>query len=335
MNKMDLNSIYIYLVIISLLFTALYYVLKILETKRNVSIFTYSNRKRFVNELKEASDVAYNLFERRLLKNGVKDAITIFFIAIAIFVSLILEAAFVPFNLKIVFLNTALNYYFFTYTSDLLILIMLLFLPLIMDLKLHSLSLLRMKELLNNIKGEPVDTNFDKNMNERRQIKFYHYIKNFGYISGLATLGLFIQSIKIAITLYFYYQANLIIELLPLIAFMIFAVIVIFLERVRIAYMYDTESKFLIRLTSLPETHKTLLLKTSSKGLFADKPYICYIVEIGRKLKVSYEWKNELFVSYIKWKDVSDFGLPDVKLVETLEKIVKERGDIDDSISDN
>lgn len=332
---MNLNSFYTYLVILSLLSTALYYVLKAVETKRNLSIFHFTARKRFIKELKEASDVAYDLFERRLLKNGVRDAVATFFIGIILFVSIILEAVLVPFNLRIAFENDTLNYYFFAYFIDLLILIILLFLPLIIVLKIQDLNLLRMKESLRNIKEEQLDSKFDKNMNERRQIQFYHYIKNFGYISGPATLGFFIQSIIIGITPYFYYQTNIIIALLPFIVFLFLVVVIILMDRVRIADLYDRESEFLMLLANLPGTHKTLLLKTSSKGIFAGNPKICYIKDIGRKLKVSYEWKKELFVSYINWKDVSDFGLPDVKLFETVEKIIKEEATTIDSKVDN
>lgn len=321
-----LNSLYTYVVIISVLSMIIYYALKTVEAKRNIRIFPYSVRKQFIEELKGASDVAYELFERRLLKNGFMDGLVSCSIGIILSVSIILEGALVPFNLRIVLWHGTLNYYFFAYFSDLFVFTLLLFLPLIMDIKIITLGILRLKELQRKMNEETEISQLDETMNERKQIRLYHYIKNFVFVSVIVAIGLFIQSIIIEGTPYFYYQKNLLIDFLPLEAFVIFVLIIILMGRIRIAEMYEIESKFLMWLAFLPGTHKTLLLKTSKNGIFAGNPKICYLEGIGKKLKITYEWKKELFVSYVKWKDVVAFGLPYVKLNEIFERVLEEKG---------
>lgn len=113
-----------------------------------------------------------------------------------------------------------------------------------------------------------------------------------------------------------------------------FTVFIIFIfGRLRLSMVYRVESDFLMRLALLPGTHRRILLKTSDRGLFSDKPQICSFEGIGKKLKVLYEWQDEIFVSYVKWRDVITFGFHDAKLLETAEKLLREKENLPDSQS--
>ncbi len=162
------------------------------------------------------------------------------------------------------------------------------------------------------------------NKNERKLIRLYHYIKYFSFVSIFTIIGLFVQTIEVESTSYFYYQTNLAITLIPFIIFAILVSIIFFFGRIRLSELYYQESIFLKGLVHLPASHRRLLLKTSNGGLFSDRPQICYLEEIGSKLKINYKWKGELFVSYVKWKNVAAFGLPNVKQKEAFQKVLNE-----------
>lgn len=322
---MNINLLYSYFLIISI-FAALaaifYNSLKAAETKSNFHVFPYGMRKLFIDELKQTYGLANDLFERRLLKNKTKDAIVIFLLGIFLFILIISEALLVPFDLNIVFYGY-FNYYYFAYLSVFLVLYFLVYFPLKFSLKIVSLEFARISQFIKGKVEKTKDSQFDENKYERIKIRFYHYIKYFGFVSAFAIFGLFIQSAIIESTPYFYYQTNLVIAFLPLILFAIFALIIFLFGRIRLAEMYDLESLFLIGIELLSETHKAILLKTSDNGMFSGIPRICYIEGIGSKLKISYKWQNEKFISFIKWKHVSAFGLQDVKLKEDIEKMLK------------
>ncbi len=308
---MDLNSLSTYLLLVSPISGAIYYFLKAVETKRNISIFPYFWRKQFIEQLKDASDVTYDLFERRLVKNGIKEFMVTYLIGMFLLFLIRSEATCVPFTFKVVFYLFTINYYSISYITDLLILFLLIFLPFIMKIKISNLDTLRISESRRNI-------------NDQRQIKLYRYIKNFWFVSLSAAFGLSFQALMIETTPYYSYQTNPFIAFLPLEIFVIFVMFILLFDRIRIAWMYDTESNFLMGMVKLPEIQKTLLLKTNKNGIFSEKPEICNIVSIGRRLKIIYEWESRQFVSQIKWKDVSAFGLHNVKLSQGFEQKPKE-----------
>lgn len=326
-DKMNLNSLYIYILIFLAVPTASYYILKALEAKRNIHILPYTMRKLFIGELKDASNIAYDLFSKKLLKNDTRDDVAIFLIGNILFVLIILDTTLVPHG-------SLFNYYFFIYFSDFLVLAFLLLTLLIWTARIFGLRRVRRQLLPMKMEGNIKNLLFDENKNERKMIRLYHYIENFRFISALAIFGLFIQSIFVQSTPFFYFQTNLAIALLPLGAFGILVLIIFLIGRIRITELNDVENYFLMELVSLPETHKTLLLKTSENGMFPDTPQICYLEEIGSKLKISYEWKNAWFVSYVKWKNVAAFGFKDVKLNNTTEKTLREKKNDSDSKSD-
>ncbi len=330
---MGLNSIYIFLTIVSVVLGTVYSGLKAMEVKKNIRILPYSGRKRFIEELKNASKVAQDLFEERLLKKGTRYGFVTFIVGIILFVLIILEAVMVPFNLRIVVYFGTLNYYFFAYFTDVMILFLLLYLPLILDLKIINLHNVRFIDL--DMYGETYLSKFDEIVHERNKIKLYHYIKNFWIVSASVAFGFFFQSIIIENIPYFYYQTNLVIAFFPLAVFVIFISIILLFGRIRISLIYDTESRFFMWLAFLTGTSKTLLLKTSKNGIFSGTPKICYVEGIGGNLKISYEWNKEKFVSYVEWKDVDAFGLPDLKQTEDFEKGLAERGINTDSKFDN
>ena len=332
---MKLNSLYTDLAIFLAFILIHYYSLKILEAKRNIHIFPYSMRKLFIEEHKDASSFAHDLFERKLLERDKRDQVTIILIIITLPVLIILEAKLVPFDLNIVVPYSTFNYYFFTYFTGIGVSAFLLFAPLIWGVEIHKLGISRTWR--KHIHGKAKNSQFNENKDKRRMIRLYHYIKYFGFVSPSAIVGLFIQSLVVEETPYFYYQTNIVIAFLPSAVFVILALIISLGGKLRIWMMYELENYFLMKgwIASLPETDRTLLLKTLDSGMFSDRPQICYLEEIGSKLKISYKWEKELFVSYVKWKSVAAFGFPNVKPKEVFKKVLKEEGTDTDSKFDN
>ena len=334
---MNINSIYAYFLFVSILGVIVAILLNALrsaETKEKIHLFPYSVRKLFIEDLKQASNITYDLFERRLLKNKDRDGVVIALTGIVWFALIITGVVLIPSDLRIVLYHSTFNYYFFEYIIiDFIVLVFLLFVPLIFLLRIGRLMLTRLKHFREEIEGKTGDSKFDENKNERRQMRLYHYIKSFWIVSALSIFGLFIQLLFVGDTPYFYYQTNFAIALIPFVLFAILVFIIIIFGRLRLSMLYDVESDFLMRLALLPATNRMILLKTSDRGLFSDKPQICSFEGIGKKLKVLYEWQDEIFVSYVKWRDVVTFGFNDVKLFETTEKLLREKENLSDSQS--
>ena len=81
---MNIDYLYPYFLIVSIIVSILAAIVAILlntlrsaETKEKIHLFPYSVRKLFIEELKQVSDVTYDLFERRLLKNKNTDDVVI------------------------------------------------------------------------------------------------------------------------------------------------------------------------------------------------------------------------------------------------------------------
>ena len=331
-------SIYPYFVLVSTLAAMVAILLNALrsaETKEKIHLLPYSVRKLFIEELKQASNVAYDLFERRLLKNKGRDDVVIALTGVVWFALIISVVAFIPSDLRIVLYHLTFNYYVVQYLIiDYVVLLFVLIVPFIFLLRIYRLmKLTRLQHIPREIDGRSGGLEFDRNKNERRQIRLYHYIKNFGIVSALSIVGLFIQLLFVGGTPYFYYQTNLAIALIPFVLFAILVFIIFIFGRLRLSMVYRVESDFLMRLALLPGTHRRILLKTSDRGLFSDKPQICSFEGIGKKLKVLYEWQDEIFVSYVKWRDVITFGFHDAKLLETTEKLLREKENLPDSQS--
>lgn len=329
---MNFNSFYSDIAIFSILITISYYSLKILEAKQNIHIFPYSMRKLFIDELKDASSFAHDLFEIKLPEKHKRDQVTIILIMIILPAFIILEAKLIPFDLNIMVPYGTLNYYFFTYFTDFGVLAFLFLTPSVWYQEICKFGNLRER-----IQGKAKNSQFNENKDERKMIRFYHYIKYFGFVSPSAIVGLFIQSLVVDETPYFYYQTNMAIAFLPSALFAILVLVISLEGRLRIWMVYESENNFLMNgwIAFLPETDKTLLLKTLDSGMFSDRPQICHLEEIGSKLKISYRWEKELFVSYVKWKNVAAFGFPNVKPKEAFKKVLKEEGTDTDTKFDN
>jgi hypothetical protein len=336
---MSVDSIYTYFLIVSILAAIVAILLNTLssvEKKEKIHLFPYSVRKLFIEELKQVSDVTYDLFERRLLKNKNTDDVVIALTGIVWMALIILGAISVPSDLKIVVYYFTFNYYFFEYVIiGFIVLSFLLLVPLELEYKIYGLSSTRRKHFREAIEGKTSGSKFDENKNERRQIRLYHYIKDFSFVSALTIIGLFIQLLIVGSTPYFYYPTNLAIALIPFIIFAIFLFIILMIGRFRLSELYDLESTFLMQLALFPSTNKKLLLKTSDMELFSDKPQICDVEGIGKKLKVHYKWDDDMFISYVKWKHVIAFGFPGVKLPDAVQKRAIEEKNNSDSQFDS
>lgn len=334
---MILNSIYsysAYATFLGAIVAIVFYLLRSAETKEKIHLFPYSVRKLFIEELKEVSEVTYDLFERRLMKNKNADGVAIALTGSVFLALIILGAVLIPSDLRIVLYYYTVNYYSIQYLIiDTIVLVYLLFFPIKSILRIDKLLLMRFLHILKETVGRSEGLEFDEGKNEWRLIRLYHYIKYFGFVSALSIVGFFIQLILVESTPYFYYQTNLAIALIPFVSFVILVILTFIFERLRLSLLYDVESNFVMGPGGLPGTHKRILLKTSDRGLFSGKPKICYFEGIGKKLKVLYKWQNEMFVSYVKWKDIVAFGFPDVKLLESIEKSFREKENFSDSPS--
>ena len=323
---MDINLLYIIFSIFLVITASSYYIFKTLEAKGEIHVFSYSMRKLFMNELEEASDRVYDLFKIRLSKNSKKDAAITVLIGTIIFVLIILSVILVPVDLNIVIQKNIINYYAVNYIFiDLPLLGFLVLVPLIYIDKIYNLAIQRgIHQHTKKINKEVQDSMFDESDNERGMIRFYHFIKYFGSVSLLLIFALFIQSIAIIDTPYFYYQTNLAIAFLPMLLFALFSLAVFLIGRLRIGILYEAEDILFAWLVFLPETHRIFLLKTSGNGIFPDRPQICHLDGIGAKLKIIYKHGGKLFFSYVRWKDVVAFGFHDVKLEKAFQKLLKE-----------
>ena len=334
----SVNSIYPYFVAVSIFGTIVAILLNSLrsaETKEKIHVFPYGVRKLFIAELKRASDVTYDLFESRLIKNKNTDGAVIALNGFVFFALIISGVVFIPSDFRIVLYHSTFNYYVFQYLIiGGFVLVYLLLVPFRPLLKFYDLMIKRSQHILKEMEGKSKGLEFDEGKNERRQIRLYHYIKYFGFVSALSIFGFFIQLIFVESTPYFYYQTNFAITLIPFVLFAVLIFIVISFSRLRLSMLYQVESDFLMHIAHLPATHRRILLKTSDRGMFSDKPQICSLEGIGKVLEVLYEWNNQLFVSYVKWRDVISFGLPDVKWIEATKKFFREKENFSDSPSD-
>ena len=310
---MSINSLYAYFLYVSIVAAfveILFNFLRSVEAKGEIHLFPYGERKLFIEELKGSSDVAYDLFKIRLEENKRKDFIVVALLGIIPLVLITLGSELMPFDITIIGARGLIfNYYIFEYVVlNYLILFFILYVPFKFLSKIWHIN-----EELDEGKEH---SKIDEDKIERRQIRLYHYIKYFRSVSGLSIIGFFVQLIFVVNTPYFYFQTNLTIALVPFVLFFIFVFLVTVFGRLRLRLMYEAEDIFLSRLVSLPEAHRRILLKTSKKGLFPNRPQICSFEEIATKLKVRYEWEGETFKSYVKWKDVISFGFLDVESLE-------------------
>ena len=323
---MDINLLSIIFSIFLIITASFYYIFKAVEAKGKIHVFSYSMRKLFMDELEEALDRVYDIFKKRLSKNSKKDATIIVLIGIIIFVLIILGVILIPVDLNIIIQKNIINYYTVNYICIYLpLLFFLVFVPIKWSDKIYKLGIQRVNQYTKTINKEAQDSMFDESDNERRMIRFYHFIKYFGSVSQLAIFALLIQSIAIIDTPYFYYQTNLAIALLPLLPFALLSLAVFIIGRLRIGILYDAEDVLFRVLVYLPGTHRIFLLKTSGNGIFPDSPQICQLDGIGAKLKIIYKHEGKMFFSYIKWKDVVAFSFHDVKFEEAFQKFLKER----------
>ena len=310
--------------------TILYYGLKFAETKNKVHISSYSMRKLFIDEFKRVSNETNDIFENRLTKNRKKDFFVTILIGLAIFAFILSVDLFEPVNLGS---YGSTNYYFIVYWTDLFPVFSLLYIPLKLDSILIRLEERSAEHFINIREGKVEDTPFDEDNSERRQIRLYHYIKYFRYVSEITTFGLIIQILIIVSTPYFYYNTNIFIGSFPFIILGYIVIVIILMGRIRINLTYDFESNFFKIMAPLPFTNKSLLLKTADNELFSGEPKLCYLEGLGSKLIISYEWENKWFVSYVRWKNVSSFGLYFPILNENLKREQKHNATESDSNS--
>ncbi len=153
-RRMNINFIYPYFLIVSILAAISAIILNSLrsaETTEKSHFFPYSVRKLFIEDLKKSSNVAYDLFERRLSKNKKTDGAVIALIGIVLLALIILGAILVPyrsFNLRIFAYNSTFNYYFFEYVIiDYIVIFFLLMIPLKFEIKIDNLMLTRLEGL--------------------------------------------------------------------------------------------------------------------------------------------------------------------------------------------